>query len=306
MHSVRPPLRRSALRCALSLILLTGAVSAQTSSTDPRAGQDPRTGTDPRKGADPTAAAKDPFEGLAGPELYDALLKADDMGRLGQAFRENGWQILGYIDGFCEGWLALKERGALATDEGKKQAAEMQANGRKLAALADQVLGDTRLVAYVTAFYGWNDEQQKRFREGQKLYREGATLARQAKSPADAANAISPLQQSLGHARALDDTWGQAMALSLMGRIQADNRRFAESTATMKEAVRVGRTIRDIDAVWNGLAVLYENAIAEQAYEPAHEALQDQYLLAQSLNDIETAEKIVVQLVELDKAFKKN
>ncbi len=306
MRSVRFAFRRCAPWCALSLVLMSGGLAGQVKDTDPRAGKDPRSGADPRAGTDPTAAAKDPYENLSGPELWDALLEAGDESRLGQAFHDEGWQLLGYIDSRCEGWLALKEGGALDTEEGRKQAADMQAAGRRLAALADQVLGDTRYVAYVNAFYGWNDEQQKSFREGQRLFREGATLYRQAKSPQEAANSISPLQQSLGRARELDDTWGQSMALALIGRVQADNRNFAESSTTMKEAVRVGRAIRDLDAVWNGLAVLYENAIAEQAYEPAHEALQDQFLLAQSLHDTKTAEQIVKQLVELDKAFDKN
>jgi hypothetical protein len=305
-----PPARSAFLARLLTFaamaVLLTGLAGAQTKESDPRFGEDPRKGKDPRTGDDPRATAKDPYEGLEGKELLDALVKAGDDARLGEAFREQGWQILGYIDGFCEGWLALKERGALDTETGKKEADEMQATGRRLAVLADQVLGDTRLVAYVTSFYGWSDEQQKRFREGQKLYRDGATLVRQAKSPLEAAEAISPLQQSLGHARALGDTWGQSMALSLIGRVQADNREFQASTATMREAVAVGREIRDLDAVWNGLGTLYENSIEERAYEPAREALQEQYLLAKELGDVGTAEKIVKQLVELDTAFEKN
>jgi hypothetical protein len=306
----RMPALHSAFRlillCTATLSLLAGGAAAQTKETDPRHGEDPRTGADPHKGQDPRAAEKDPYAELEGRELYDALLAAGEEGRLRQVFRDDAWQILGYIDSHCEGWLALKERGALATEEGAKQAADMQATGRKLAEMADQVLGDTRLVAYVTSFYGWNDEQQKRFREGQKLFREGASLYREAKSPAEAMNAISPLQQSLGHARALGDTWGQSMALSLIGRVEADNRHYTESTAALKEAVRIGREIRDIDAVWGGLGALYETAIAEKAYEPARDALQEQYLVAKELNDVATAERIVKQLVDLDTAFEKN
>jgi len=303
MSPARPALVRTVLACAAALALLTAGAVAQVPSSDPRDGEDPRVGEDPRTGEDPRAAEKDPYALLTGKELYDALLKAGEDGKLKQAFHDEGWQILGYIDSRCEGWLALKEGGALATEEGKKQADDMQAEGRRLAAMADLALGDTRLVTYVTNFYGWNDEQQKRFREGQKLYRQAASIAREARSPEEALNALSPLQQSLGHARALGDTWGQTMALTLMGRIQADNKLFTECIATMREAVKLGREIRDIDAVWNGLAVQFETAVLQQQYEPAHDALQEQYLVARQLNDAQTEEKIVKQLVELDKAF---
>jgi hypothetical protein len=304
MSSARPArCFRIALACSAVLALLTANAGAQLKTSDPRNGVDPRVGEDPRKGDDPRGEPKDPYAQLTGKDLYEAALKAGDDTRLRQAFHDEGWQILSFIDSHCEGWLALKESGALATEDGKKQSDDMQATGRKLAAMADEVLGNTRLVNYVTSFYGWNDEQQKRFREGQKLYKQGATLAHEARTPEEAMNAISPLQQSLGDARALGDTWGQSMALALIGRIQADNKLYPESTATMKEAVKLGREIRDLDSVWAGLAVQYETAIAQQAYEPAHEALQEQYLLAKDLNDTQTEEKIVKQLVELDKAF---
>jgi hypothetical protein len=286
----------------LALLLLAVAAGAQTKESDPRHGKDPQDIPDPREVTDPREAAKDPYAELEGVELYDALYKGGEVGRLKQQFTEDGWEILGYIDSHCENWLALHERKATDSEEGKQAAAELQAKGRKLAEIADDALQTTRLSTYVNTFYGWTPEQQGKFREGQKLYREGSTLCRDAATVEETLAALTPLQQSLARARELGDTWGQSMTLALLGRVQAENGLFAEAAITMKDAVRIGREIRDYDSVWTGLAVLYETAMAQKLYEPAHEALSDQYLIAQEVRDTKTADAIMRQLVELERA----
>ena len=271
-------------------------------STDPRDVKDPRNIGDPRDTSDPRTT-KDPYETLEGRDLYDALYAAGEIGRLKAALHDDGWQVLPYIDSHCEGWLSMVERGAADNEEGRKAMADMQAKGRKLADLADAALGDTRFTTYVSAFYGWTPEQQKQFREGQALYHDGEKLLSTATSPVEAKRALTPLQQSYERARPLGDTWGQSMAMALIARIQADNDMDAESRATAREAERLGREIRDLGSVWTALSVTFESAVGTREYEPARDSLQSQYLIARALNDEETADKVMRQLIDLNISF---
>jgi hypothetical protein len=271
-------------------------------STDPRDVKDPRDVGDPRDSSDPRTV-KDPYETLEGKDLYEALYAAGEFGRLKSALHDDGWQVLPYIDSHCEGWLAMLERGAGDSEQGRKELADMQAKGRRLADLADAALGDTRFTVYVSNFYGWTPEQQKSFREGQSLYHDGEKLLSTATSPDEAKRALTPLQQSYERARPLGDTWGQSMALALMSRVQADNGMEKESRETAREAERVGREIRDLGSVWTALSVTFESAVGTREYEPARDSLQNQYLIAKALNDDETADKVLRQLVDLNISF---
>lgn len=287
-------------RTLLSLLLLTAVAAAQQTGSDPRDVKDPRDVPDPRDAPDPRGQPQTPFEGLEGRELYEALWKAGDMPRLAQAFKQDGWQILPYIDSHCEGWMALLEQSADQTPDGQRRLAEMQAKGRKLAAVADQALGDTRFAVYVDNFYGWDPEQRRQFREGQKLFGQGAQLASEAETPQQMLNALTSLQQSLERSRPLGDTWGQSMALALIGRIQRENVLKPEARATLAEARRLGREIRDLSSVWDALALLYEMAMLELDHDVAKEALQEQYLIALDMGDEKTGAMITRQLVSLD------
>ncbi|HEX5012291.1 MAG TPA: hypothetical protein VFY71_18025 [Planctomycetota bacterium] len=269
--------------------------------SDPRNVPDPRDVPDPRKAADPRGTPQDPYAQLEGEALYDALYDAGEDGRLAQVLKEDGWNILAYIDKHCEGWMALLENGADQTPEGKAKLEEMQAKGLKLAALADNALGDTRFTSYVTNFYAWDADQRKSFREGQDLYRKGAQLAAEAKSPQEAQYAMTSLQQSLEHSRPLSDTWGQSMTLSLMGRVQKANGMTDVAAGTMAQARELGRQIRDLPSVWDALAIQYEIAVARRQYQPARTALQEQYLITVDLKDEQAGALITQQLVELDK-----
>jgi hypothetical protein len=268
---------------------------------DPREAKDPRTAGDPR--GTPLPAGGDQFSALEGKALYDALYASGNEGRLAAAFKADGWNILGYIDTHCEGWLALLEQGADQKEEGKQKILEMQTKGRSLAATADRALGDTRFTAYVQNFYGWNAEQRKAFREGQALFKQAEGILAAANSPQEALAAVTPLRQSLERSRPLGDTWGQSMALAVLGRVQEQNDQLPEAQATMGDAVRLGREIRDLDSVWNGLAVQYQAGARARQYDAAKAALQEQYLIALDLQDEKIQQKVQHQLLELDQIF---
>ena len=296
------------LSAAMLVLALAAVGEAQQKPTpDPRDVQDPREAKDPRNAADPRGEPLPPggdqFSVLQGKELYDALYAKGEQTRLAMAFKEDGWNILGYIDMHCEGWLALLEKGEDQSEKGKQKILEIQAKGRDLAAIADRALGDTRFSAYVQNFYGWNAEQRKAFREGQALYKQAETILAAAASPQEALQAVTPLQQSIARSRPLGDTWGQSMALSALGRVQLDNQQLSAASATMNDAVRLGREIRDLDSVWNGLGVQYQANAREKRYEQAKAALQEQYLIALDLQDEAIQKKVQHQLVELEQIF---
>ena len=48
-------------------------------------------------------------------EALDHIAGLD--GRLAQVLKEDGWNILGYIDKHCEGWMSLLESGADQTPD---------------------------------------------------------------------------------------------------------------------------------------------------------------------------------------------
>ncbi len=292
--------------CCVTWLAASGsAQQPPAEGADPRSGEDPRTGTDPRSGADPREAVTDPYAALKGPELYDALFAAGDDTRLGAALRTDQWSILGYIDGHCERWLALVERGQAEQEAGRLKMAAEPAKGRKLAQLADLALGDSRYTAYVEAFFVWTPEQQKEFRAGQASYREGMTRLQAVATPQEALVAIGPVRNSLEIARKLGDTWGQTMSLSIIGRVEADTGQEATARATMALAVKLGREIRDADAVWEGFSVTYESAVRSRQWPVAKEALRGQYLMAEDMRDEQTAQKILQQLLELEQLSQK-
>jgi hypothetical protein len=294
---------------AAQLVLVLAAVcgAQQHPTTDPRDAKDPRDATDPRNSADPRGkplpAGGDQLSALQGKELYDALYATGDENRLAAAFKQDGWNILGYVDKHCEGWLALLEAGEDKKEDGRAKIAAMQAKGRKLAAIADRALGDTRFTTYVENFYGWNADQQKSFREGQALYHQAETIIGEAASAQAMLAAVTPLRQSLERSRPIGDTWGQCMALAALGHVQEQNNQLNEAYATMVDAVRLGREIRDLDSVWEGLGVQYEVSGRNMQYQPAKDALQDQYLIALDLKDEKVQQQVTHKLVELEQIF---
>jgi hypothetical protein len=293
MHSARAA-------SLLALLLLAGGLAAQEQPADPRVAEDPRTVKDPRASGDPRDVTTDPFLAPPGPKLYDALFDAGLDARLAEAFRDNAWNLLDYIDGYCEAWLAMVERGDLETEAGRARIAEVQAKGRRLAALADTAIGTSRFSLYVETFYAWNTEQQTLLREGQALYRQAIEQIRSAPTVQVAQAALTPLNQALSRAQQIDDAWGQVMALSAIGDLQAAAGMLPEARATLREVLRLGRPIRDLDRVWDALSLSYEVAMLTSDYDGAAEALQEQHVIAQDVGDEDIVSHVMRQLVNVE------
>jgi plasmid maintenance system antidote protein VapI len=284
----------------LLVLLLGGGLQAQNDEVDPRLTEDPRETRDPRMESDPREVAIDPLEAPPGPMLYDALYDAELEVRLATVFRENAWSLLSYIDGYCEAWLAMVERGDLETESGRARVEEVKAKGRRLALMADTAIGTSRFGLYVETFYAWNDGQQQLLREGQALYRDAIQQMRSAPSVQAAQTALTPLHQALSRARQISDTWGQAMALAAIGNLQASGGMLPEAHATLGEALRLGREIRDLDSVWDALSLRYELAMATRDYDRAAEALLEQHVIAQDVGDEAVVARVMQQLVNLE------
>jgi hypothetical protein len=293
-------MRPSLLLTMLLAAAMSGPVRSQVSEADPRYADDPRQGSDPRGAADPRAGERDPYLEPPGPKLFDLLYEAGDEGRLVEAMRTGAWALLPYIDTHCESWLSMIERGSRETETGRERLAELELKGRKLAALADGTLIDTQFSRYVDAFFGWDEEQQKQLREGQELYRRAVAIVEGAPDPQTAQTAMTPLRQALDRARGLGDLWGQSMTLAVMGTLQAQDGLETECRATMSEALRIGRSIRDMDSVWRALSMIYESAMRTYDFDAARQALQDQYLIATEVGDEAIGDSVLQQLVNLD------
>jgi hypothetical protein len=305
--TVRAAAARAA--AAAALVVLAASPVAEPSprpagdvppGNDPRNVKDPRDITDPRDSTDPREIAVDPLSEPPGPHLYDALYATGQDARLKQALGENGWDLIGYIQTQLDSWLALfpKEGDGGANDPA--HATELADKGRKLAKLADESLLDSRFRNYVETVLGWSPEQRLAFREEQDLYKQGLAIAEAAREPSEAAAALTPLQQALERARKLGDGRTQSLALVAIGNLQAANRDEQAARVSMHEAMRVGRELRDLDAVWDALSVLYESAIRTLEWSEAEEALQEQYLIAQDMADQATAQRVLKQLVDLN------
>ena len=267
---------------------------------DPRNVKDPRDISDPRDATDPREVAVDPLNEPPGPHLYDALYATGQDARLKQALGENGWDLLGYIQTQLDAWLALFPKDGDGTAKDPARAAELEEKGRKLAKMADESLLDSRFRNYVETVLGWSPEQRQAFREEQDLYKQGLAIAEAARGPSEAAAALTPLQQALERARKLGDGRAQSQALVAIGNLQAANRDEQAARVSMHEAMRVGRELRDLDAVWGALSVLYESGIRTLEWNQAEEALQEQYLIAKDMADQVTAQRVLKQLVDLN------
>ena len=243
---------------------------APVDTTDPRSAPDPRNVPDPRDASDPREpAAPDPMLGPPGPTLYDALYSTGQDARLKQALGENGWDLLAYIHKPCEAWLAQRDHGDTASAGNQVKLAALEEKGRKLARLADTSLLDSRFQAYVETVFGWSEEQRRLHRESQELLRQGTALMASARDPTESVAALTPLQQALDRSRQLHDGRTQTETLVAIGNVQAALRDEAAARATMQDAVRVGRELRDLDGVWSALSVLYESAVRTRQWDQA-------------------------------------
>jgi tetratricopeptide (TPR) repeat protein len=301
---MRLPARRTLITAALALSFLAGTGAAQDSNPyrqdDPRFGPDPRDTPDPRTARDPREVEQDPHLLPEGRDLFDYLALQSDEGRLRQAMVDNPWIVLQHIEDVCAQRLALTESGPPDTEAGRALALEIEERARHLADLADGGLRDTRYAALVSNRLAWDAEQLALFREWQQLFGHATAIVGEARAPADLDEAMTPLRQGLEQARLLNDPPSSTRTMALIGQIQAANGRFREAEMTMREVVRVGRTIRDFDSVWDALSVVYETSVQAERYEEARDVLRDQYIIAQDTGDADAADRVLRQLVELE------
>ncbi len=294
-------IRRGA--CCLALLLLgsLGATaSAQYRKGDPRYVKDPREVSDPRTVRDPRTVDRDPRALPSDQELFDHHLATDNVGELRVAMRENPWIVMKWIDGFCQRWLAIVDADGTPGEQRQAEVALLQEQGRLVARLADGAFGDTRFSLYVDGVFRWTPEQRTLYLERERLTQQGLDVSNGAITADDARRALTPLTQALEYARRLGDTPGMSSTLAAMGRVQWEGGYYREARATMGEAVRIGRQVRDYDAIWAALSMLYEGGMEHEEYGQAQRALRDQYLIARDSGAPGAAEQILVQLVELE------
>lgn len=299
------------LALASCVWLLTGALHAQDGSVDPRQGLDPRStatdprqAADPRKGADPRAAdvkAQNAARAdrLTGPALFDDLFERSEFASLAQAISAQPWQLLAYLDDLCEQWLALVESSALATPAGVERAQDLRAQIERFSQMGDQVLGDTTFSSWTTGVLTWTPEQIDSYRRGQQLYTEALTLFATAGRADETLRALTPLRQAQDLLTPLGLTWEASMTSTLIGRVQMANRELSAAEQTMSDALRLGRAIRDLDAVWNGLSIHYEAAINAAQYDRAQDLLKEQYRIALETGDQASAQDVVARMTKL-------
>jgi hypothetical protein len=303
------------LRAAIVALTLVAcfcpSVSGQIRENDPRYVEDPRDIKDPREVVDPRDAETQPVfggedEAPSGPDHFDDLYAAGNLGELTQAMREAPWELLDYIDDHCDRWLKLVEAGRSKSKPRTVETDALKEKTRDVARLADAGIGDSRFGYYVETVFRWDQEQQQVFRQGRQLFREGAAIFEQADTAVETLAALTPLRQALAHAREVDDILGQSKSISMIGRIQSVNSRPTEARDSMREAVRVGREIRDLDAVWDGLSVIMETSLRQQDFDSALRALQEQHQLSVEVGDEESAQQVLRQLVQLDSYMRAN
>ncbi len=273
--------------------------------TDPRYSEDPRDLADPRKAEDPRAADAKPtldesLEPLEGRKLFESLYSDGNLVQLGRAMADSPWDVLDYIRDQCDPWLRVPEDGEPAAPPEDDTSPSEDAAARELAQLADSAIGDTRFGYYVDRLLGLGPADKVLHEELEDLLQQGSALVETATTPEETLRALTPLRQSLGRARELDDLWAQSRNLSLIGQIQFWNDRPADARDSMREAVRIGRSIRDLDSVWNGLTVIMQTSIRRQDFEEARSALHEQHDISQQIGDEQTASAVLDQLVQLD------
>ena len=276
---------RSALPLAVLHLLVLGAMaSAQFEETDPRFTKDPRDAADPRSVVDPREEGMQPgietdLDPLEGSDLFEELYSTQNTAALADAFSKSPWEVLGYIHRQAREWLTMVEDNGLATQEGRDAAGALETKMRELAQLADSTLLDSRFEYYVDTLIRWDAEERVAYHEALAQYQQGTAIYDAATTAQQTLPALTPLRQSLATSRQLDDLRGQAACLAIIGRIQSVNGRPAEARSSMREARSIGHSIRDLDAVWDGLTVVMQTSIRLLDFDSAQIALQNQHQL---------------------------
>jgi hypothetical protein len=289
---------RTLVTLAAALLLATPAAATQQRNDDPRFNPDPTESADPRSAADPTEV-EDPTAPLEGEELFDDLLERDALGELRLVMGTNPWHLLPYIDGLCQRRLSMKETGADQTQGGTVEAAELEERVRLVADLADGVLRDTRFSPYVTTVLAWDDEQVAAHRQAQEWVAEARGLLEEALSPGEAREAITPIERAQQAARKLNDPVTRSTTLSLLGQVEANLGLADTADGNAREGIRVARSVRNLDAIWDGLGARYEGRMTRKDRPGARAVLWEMHTLAVESSNAEAAESVLDQLAVL-------
>jgi tetratricopeptide (TPR) repeat protein len=142
--------------------------------------------------------------------IYERAIAAKDEAAISEAFKARRFEVINFIDGFLETWLANIEGSA---QEKVAEPKVLLDTALDAAARADKALGGDGYSRYAKAWAGWTPEQQKQFRQGQGEY--GAGRAAQKEKKLDEAK--KQYQASLDLAAPLGDLWGEAQAHQSLG-----------------------------------------------------------------------------------------
>lgn len=290
---------------ALCVLTLAGAAAAQTGPTDPREAEDPRSATsDPRSATDPRdaaaiARAAGETEALFGIPRFEALWSGGERAALVTAFGEEPWDVLPYLDGIAEAWLAQRESGPAPASGSQAGAVDLKLKLADLAALADQALGDSDFSGWSARLLAWTDDELRAYRGAQASFVEARALYERAGSAAQSRAALTPLNRALTGLRPLGATWETTLALALVARIQIANGELEPARLTCEDLLRLGRSLRDLDAVWNALGVRYQGALADRDYAGAQDLLREQYRISLEIGDEARAQQVAGRLAGL-------
>lgn len=299
-----------------STLLLLASLLAPTATTwaqdldggDPRNVEDPRRTSDPRRGNDPREETEKPgieeaMEPLQGAELFEELYRGGNTGALSSAMAGSPWELTNYIDDLCTQWITMTrdKDGKPVAPTAESKALETKV--REIARLADAGIGDTRFGFWVGTIFSMTPEQRVMREEQVKLLAQGERILESVPLKQETYRALTPLRQSLSRAQQLNDFLGQSRAHSLIGRVQLLNRSGAEARASGREAIRIGRSLRDMRSVWNGWATVMIASARLRDFQTAKDALTEQHNLAIAIGDEITADAILDQIIELERAL---
>ncbi|MCB9898766.1 MAG: hypothetical protein H6825_12245 [Planctomycetes bacterium] len=304
-------MHRTRLLASLALLALSSSAWSQYPETDPRYEKDPRQEADPRDAEkDPRDVALDEEVKQFGVEveadlesrdLFDLLFDSGRTDELATAMGERQWDVLDYVERLLVDRRKLVDKNAQKPDPLlAPQIADLESKLRRVALLADLGIGDSDFAGWVEAVLDWTPEQRELSDERKMHLDEALAILQSAESDDEFLAALTPLERALQDARELGDVRSEASALATIGRIQSVHDMRMDARVTMDEAVRMGRQVRDLDATWDGLSVVYEIALLDEDPEAARDSLREQYQISLDVGAEATSAEIVERLINLD------
>lgn len=165
----------------------------------------------------------------------EALLHDRDPLLVEQTFRRHAGDVLPFIDGYLEEALGRIEKG-----EPEAALVPMFDTAVAFAKLASSAFSDDTIARYAASYASWTDAERIAFREGQKAFREGRALEKKE----DHEGALERHRASLRHAEALEDTWGEVMALGGIARCERTLGRTVEAVRQARRGAEFARRLR--------------------------------------------------------------